>query len=201
MTVTSLEDLSEAVAAQITQAQRVVLDSARAIANEAGIVPARRAVADTLADIKAAQEAVRAASDERRAAAEQLESATRQERLAVTFDRVEKEGNKTFWVTDDDETRMEEFEDGARLVPTGRKVRRQVTADQANELAEAEADRQLVTYRQQLDECDQELAAARDHLSFCEKRFQAARSDLNAAMTQLQVLALALPHPTREENR
>jgi hypothetical protein len=201
VSVTSLEDLSDAVAAQITQAQRVVLDSARAMANEVGIMQARRAVDDALDQIRRAQEQVRAAVDERKAAAEILENARRDARLTVAFDRIEKVSNKTFWVTDDDETVMEEFEDGARPVPTGRKVRRQVTADQANELTEAEADRQLVEFRQQLEECDQELAAARDHLSFCEKRFQAARSDLAAATTQLQVLALALPHPTREENR
>lgn len=201
MSAATLEELSEVVAAQITRAQRVVLDAARAIGNEVGIGAARRALTDTLTDIKAAQEQVRAATDERKAAVEQLEQAQRQERLAVEFDRIVKEGNKTFWVTDDDETVMEEFPDGARPAPTGRKVRRQVTADQARDLAEAEADRHLVAYRQQVEECEQELAAARDHLAFCEKRFQAARSDLSAATTQLQVLALALPHTALEEFR
>jgi hypothetical protein len=200
VTVTTLEDLSDAVAAQITQAQRVVLDAARAMANEAGIGQARRAVADALDAIRAAQEQVRSAADERRVAAEMLEQRRRQERLAVTFERVVKEGNKTFWVTDDDEVEMVEDPDGARQRPTGRKVRRQVSADQAAELADADADRALVVERQQLEEAEQELSAARDHLSFCEKRFQAARSDVNAATVQLQVLALALPH-IEEGNR
>jgi chromosome segregation ATPase len=201
VSVASLEELSDVVAAQITQAQRVVLDAARGIANEVGIGAARRSLTDALADIKAAQEQVRAAQDERRAVAEQLDNARRDARLAATFDRVVKECNKTFWIADEDETVMEEFEDGARPVPTGRKMRRQVTADQAAELADAEADRHLVVPRQQLEKCEQELAAARDHLAFCEKRFQAARSDLSAATTQLQVLALALPHTTNEETR
>lgn len=194
-----MEDLSEVVAAQVTAAQRVVLDSARAMANEVGIASARRALTDALDGIRAAQEALRAAADERKAAAEQLEQRIRQERLAVAFDRVVKESNKTFWLTDDDETEMVEDADGARPVATGRKVRRQVTADQAVELAEAEADRALVVERQQLEECDQELAAARDALSLAEKRFQAARADVQAASVQLQVLALALPHA--EESR
>ena len=199
MTVTSMEDLSEVVAAQVTAAQRVVLDSARAMANEVGIASARRTLTDALDGIRSAQETLRAATDKRKAAAEQLEQRIRQERLAVAFDRVVKEGNKTFWLTDDDETEMVEGPDGARPQPTGRKARRQVTADQAVELAEAEADRSLVVERQQLEECDQELAAARDALSLAEKRFQAARADVQAASVQLQVLALALPHA--EESR
>lgn len=198
MTVTTLEELAEQIPAAVTKAQRVVLDAARAFANEAGISRARQAMHDAFDTLRAAQENLRAAQDEHKVAVEMFDRALLAAKNEVRFDRVAKEGNKTFWVTDDDEFENVELDDGTvERKPSGRKVRRQMPAEEAEQNVDAEARRLLVVEAQQVSEAEQELAAARDDVELAKRRLSVTQTDVQAAIAQLQLLALALPREER----
>jgi hypothetical protein len=207
VSATSYAELGELVAAQLTAAQRLVLDHARGFANESGIVAARNALREAVESIDKRQDAVRAAQDAERAAREAVGDAQTEVEWEMRDARVVKEGNKTYWVTDDDETEMVvkqiagEGTEFASQAPTGRKRRIQVTADEARDRLAREVKKHaaVVEAETSLRKAEESTYAARDAAASAERRFSAARADLTAAGIYLQTFALALPRP--EENR
>lgn len=202
MSAATVEDLAELVTLALSKTQQQILLELRAVANESRIVPARQALADALAHIGDAQRDVRAAQEEERNAKENLADALTEAEWETREQRIEKQSNKTWWVTDDDETEMVPVAaagpHGGEVVgpqPTGRKLRVQVTADEARDRLAREARKHptVIEADTAVRKAEDATYAARDRLTLAEKRFSAAKADVQAACAQLTALANTLP--------
>ena len=154
----------------IAAARGQVLDMARAMLNEAGLSAARRSLAHAFDDLGDAQNMVRDASDSKRVAQQAHDDAFAAALSDAARDHVIRDGNKTYW-----------FEGGDD--------RRQVTADEARDLAKQAATAATAPQRKALDHFDQQLAAARDRLDLAKTRISVARADLAAAVAHIQLFA------------
>lgn len=204
MSAATVEQLAELVSVALTRTQQQVLLQLKAFANESGLTAARAAQFDALAGIEATQDQLRQAQDDERQAKGALADATVEAEWEIRDRRVEKSGNKTFWVSDDDDTEMVEGDDGiAVATPTGRKVRIPVTAAEATERLTYEARRHpaVVEAAELLRKAEEATHAARDRRDNAGRRFSACQGDLSAATAQLQALTTTLPLVLQETNR
>jgi hypothetical protein len=198
------EELGEAVSAALSRNQQQVLLGLRGFANEAGVAPARAAMFEALASIDECQKAVRVQQDAEKAARAAAADAVVEAEWEIRDRRVVKEGSKTFWVTDDDETEMVEGDDGtAAPQPTDRKIRKQLTADEARDRLALEVRKHHAVREAEeaLRAAEEATAAARDRLALAERRFSACKADVNAATAQLTALANTLPLVLQESTR
>lgn len=173
-------ELIQRIEEQVAQAYRVRNDQVRAALNEAGIRRARGVLADAPDILANALGNLRDAQDRERRAREALDAAT----VAAEWDldsRFVVEGNKT-WLVDHD--------DGSR---------RAMTADERKTWKQAEVRKQpeVATAAAALRAAEQEVAARRDDVTLAEKRLGVARADLEAAVAELNALALTLKEQTR----
>lgn len=151
--------------------------SADAAVDRAGLVHARKAVADGPDLIANAQEALRAAIDQERRAKEALDEAL----CATEWDLgawFVTEANKQWLLAE----------------PGGTDKVRSMTADEKKAwLAnEGRKDREVRATTVAHREAEHAVAIARDGVVLADKRFRAALAELDAAIAQLNVLALSL---------
>lgn len=169
------EDLAEQaheLAAKFTE--RRTFEEARAALNEAGMLRARQRLADALAAIETAQQAVRETAD----VAKRLNGAVDVFANEVEWEldaRFVTEGAKTYLLMANDE-------------------RKAMTADERAKwkASEARKHESVRNARRLASEADMENAAAKDALALAEKAFSAARHDLDAAIATVQILAASL---------
>lgn len=168
----TLADKADQLLAELTTPQTVVV--IRGLLNDAGITAARRALADALDGLGAAQAAKRAADTAERDAVEAHKRSLIDAEAMLTPPVAEKV-------------------DGRTLV-NGDEVVSWLAADKVawkrNEAAKDDDVKAAVAH---LRRCEHEAAVARDALIVADKRLSACRADLDASIATLNALALALP--------
>lgn len=174
-TAGELADRVAAIVESATVKQRVVLEEARKMANEAGIARARKLLADSILLIGNAQETRRAADERLRERRDDLAAALAEADWALD-DRFETEGNRV-WVLD---------ELGVRV--------KTMTADERKTWKTAEALKQpaVAAASKAVVDAERNADAARDDLALAERRYSAAKHDLEAAIALLVTLRLSL---------
>lgn len=174
MTLTTTEELADAAhALAATFTERRTFEEARAALNEAGMNRARQRLFDTLANIEAAQTAVRSRQEPAVRAKENVDQSVTEAEWELDA-RFVQEGNKTFLVDGDE--------------------RKPMTADERKAWKQTEArklDSVLRAIAAQRD-ADRSLVEARDTLALAELAFRAARADLDAAIATVQTLATGI---------
>ena len=208
MTVTNLSELADHIDAEVRDALRIpALDACRAIAQEAGIRRARRALAEAPDRLAEAQAAYREAQAVEAAAKERYGQALLEAEWTLDG-QLHKDGNKTYrWI----ECECIAVDAGPAVVkvrtPEGReavdncaicagagKFRRFMLADDVKSWKAAEAAKAPAVVAATLDlrEAEEATAGARDAVTVADKRFSACRADLEAACAELNALAMSL---------
>ena len=174
---------------------------AKAALNEAGIVRSRKNLSDALDKFSNEQITVRAKQELERTAKDAYETAMAEAEWELDS-RFVVDGNKTYLVTDEDEmVDTAAAGDGEpKLVPTGNKVRKAMTADERSKwksLAARKHSAVKAAYSA-LRKAEAETATARDALALADKRISACRADVEAATAVVNVFAHAI---TVKENQ
>lgn len=174
---------------------------AKAALNEAGIVRSRRNLGDALDKFGNEQITVRAKQELERTAKDAYESAIAEAEWELDS-RFVVEGNKTYLLTDEDELVDQADAETGEItqVPSGKKVRKAMTADERAKWKSLEARRHTAVKAaySALRKAEGETAAARDALALADKRISACRADLEAATAVVGVFASAI---TVKENK
>lgn len=205
MTVTDLSDVAERVEKEVREAMRMpTLDAVRAILNEAGIRRSRRSLAEAPDRLAEAQAAFREAQGREALAKESHAQALLEAEWEIDG-RFKTDGNRTYLRLDCEECR------GTGQVPVTPGVgsdgfdkcevcdgmgstRKQMTADERKAYKASEAAKvpAVVECAAFLRRCEMDTAAARDAVLVSEKRLSACRADLDAAVAELNALAISL---------
>lgn len=185
--------------AEVSEAsRRPDLTAVHAVIKEAGIRSARKAITYALVGIEEAQTAYRCA--------QAVEAVTKEARdgalLEAEWDidsQLHTDGNKRYrWVV----CECVDMTGGPSSGPTtdcpvcsgAGKVRKFMLADDVKAWKAAESARvpAVVTLTDSLVRAQEDTAAARDSINVAEKRFSASKADLQAAIAELQALAIGL---------
>ena len=179
----------------VTDYERKRLNDAWRIAERAGVQQIIRQLLDTVAEYErvvgeeqTAREAVRVAEEAHAGAVANTEW--------LLDGRFETAGNKTYLVTDEDELAPVEHEDGVHMEPTGRKVRRAMTADErtAWKRREAGRDPEVAETARHLAAAESRLAEIRAQITIANTRISALKHALDGSVAVLQALTAAI-HP------
>ena len=194
MTVTNLSELADHIDAEVRDALRIpALDACRAIAQEAGIRRARRALAEAPDRLAEAQAAYREAQAVEAAAKERYGQALLEAEWSVAG-QVYSDGNKKYrWVPCGEHKGGEPTPLCTECNGSGR-LRLFMLADEIAKWKAAEAARVPAVVAASLDlrEAEETTATARDAVGIADRRFSAAKYDLTAAVAELNALAMSL---------
>jgi hypothetical protein len=174
---------------------------AKAALNEAGIVRSRKNLSDALDKFSNEQITVRAKQELERTAKDAYETAIAEAEWELDS-RFVVEGNKTLLITDEDELVDQADEETGEItpVPSGKKVRKAMTADERSKWKSLEARKHSAVKAAYsvLRRAEAETATARDALALADKRISACRADVEAATAVVNVFAHAI---TVKENQ
>lgn len=199
MTVTDLTEVAEHIDREVREALRMpALDAVRAILNESRIRAARRNLAEAPDRLAEAQAAYRAAQGAEALAKESYTTALIEAEWALDG-QIHSEGNKRYrWVTceclnDADFAQVEGMKDCPVCKGDG-KYRQFMLADDVKAWKAAESAKvpEVVLVAGELRRAEENTAAARDAVLVAEKRLSACRADLEAAVAELNALAIGL---------
>lgn len=213
MTITNLSEVADRVEREVREAMRMpTLDAARAILNEAGIRRSRRDLAEAPDRLAEAQTAFREAQGREALARESYAQALLEAEWSLD-DRFKVDGNKTYLRLPCEacggEGKTErtatpaEVDVGCELGVAYDKcvtcdglgtTRKQMTADERKAYKASEAAKApvVVEAASALRRCEMATAAARDAVGVAEKRLSAAKYDIQAAVAELNALAIGL---------
>lgn len=191
MTVTNLAELAAHIDGEVREAMRLpTLDAVRAIANEAGIRRARIALAEAPDRLAAAQAAYRDAQAVEAAARESYQQALMEAEWEVDGD-IHKDGNKTYrWLACECDGNVKD----CPVCAGAGKTRRFMLADEVKTWRSAEAAKNshVIVFAARLHTAEENTAAARDALGVADKRLSAAKYEVQAAIAELNALAVGL---------
>lgn len=196
----TLNDLAARIEGQIAETLRLpALDQARAVANEVGLRRARMAVHDSPDLVASAQDGYRVAQASERATRETYDAALLEAEWALDAN-FKSDGNRVYLRVRCEVCRGTGKEDSPVHDPvcsacTGSgTIRKFMTADERKAWKAAEAAKrpEVLAAHQNLRSAGEATAAARDAIEVARLRASSARHELDAAVAELQVLALAL---------